>query len=125
MPLFDVEIKVSKSILIPVYAKTLEEARRYMENEDDWRQDGSLNYEFGDLSVGKIEAVSDPSKCEWDERVNCWNPYCEDISAAEAFFDVELNLTEDDEIDSRLVMDWREAKAKAIEDYARQHRGIE
>ena len=128
MPLFNVEVKVSKSILIPVYAKTLEEAEQYMKDEDDWKQDGSLDYESGDMAVGKIEKVESPEKCEWEEDINCWNPYCQDISAAEAFFDVELDLPEeadeDDELCHRRLTEWREAKAEAIQSYAKRHRGV-
>ena len=96
MPLFRAKVAVMAEEDIPVYAKSLEEARRYLETDDEWKQGDNM-------IVLNVEQVSDPKGlAHWADRdFLCWasEDDADEITAVEAFYDYKerdyRGLTED------------------------------
>jgi hypothetical protein len=80
MPLFRAKVAVVREI--PVNARSLDEARRYLDESDEWKQGE------GDLQVLDVEQVVHPhGLSDWaDPGFLCWG-MTEYIDAVEAFYD--------------------------------------
>lgn len=90
MPLYKAKILVSKIVDIPVYARSEEEARRYMAGTEEWKDDCGLDdFKKEEMSFsGCIEKANSPKETDFDGDCLCWNH--ETMNVAQAFYDAEF-----------------------------------
>lgn len=98
MTIYKATIRVTREVEIVVHARDADEARRYLQSNDEWQEDASFDVAcYSPEAAGQsfevvaVEKIEHPSESPWEGDCRAWNGWWTDIgdgptTVAEAFF---------------------------------------